>query len=53
MKVEVTVQRTSRNKPTEIKYSITRYVRDPQLYIAAEEEAEKNAQDQEASSTAQ
>lgn len=41
MTVEITVQRLSQNKTVATKFSMTRYVRDPQLYIAAQEEAEQ------------
>ncbi|MDB5384627.1 MAG: type secretion system protein [Planctomycetaceae bacterium] len=46
MKVEVMVQRLSqhKNKKAEIKFSMIRYVRDPAVYLAAEEEATRNAQ---------
>jgi general secretion pathway protein I len=49
MMVEVTVQRQSqhKNKKAEIKFSMVRYVRDPAVYLAAEEEASRNAQETE------
>lgn len=46
MKVQVTVQRTALSKPAEFSFSMTRYVRDPAVYIAAEEEALRNSEDQ-------
>lgn len=50
MKVDVTVQRLAKhnNKQAEIKFTMTRYVRDPAVYLAAEEEANRNAEEQEA-----
>jgi general secretion pathway protein I len=50
MKVQVTVERLSQNKQIEIKFAITRYVRDPAVYIAAEEEAARNAEQLESES---
>jgi Tfp pilus assembly protein PilV len=44
MKVQVTVERVSRNKHAEFKFALTRYVRDPAVYIAAEQEAARNAE---------
>jgi len=37
--VQVTVERVSKNQQAGVKFGLTRYVRDPQLYLAAEEEA--------------
>jgi general secretion pathway protein I len=51
MLVQVTVQRVSKNQQATVKFDITRYVRDPQLYLAAEEEA--NAQQQAEAEAAQ
>jgi general secretion pathway protein I len=50
MKVQVTVQRMSRSKPAEFSFSMTRYVKDPAVYIAAEEEAARIAEETEEAS---
>ena len=53
MLVQVTVQRTSKNQQAEVKFTLTRYVRDPQLYIAAGEEEELRNQENNSDGTNQ
>ncbi len=51
MRAEVTVKRQAVNSKAGVAFNMARYVRDPQLYYAAEEEAERNAAEQEESTT--
>jgi general secretion pathway protein I len=51
MRAEVTVKRQAANAKAVVSFNMARYVRDPQLYYAAEEEAERNKQEQEESTT--
>ncbi len=46
MKVDVTVQRQGTNSKGKVVFTMARYVRDPQVYIAAQEEADRIAQEQ-------
>jgi type II secretion system protein I len=45
IRAEVTVQRTGSNAKGKVTFSLARYVRDPQTYIAAQQEAERIAQE--------
>lgn len=47
MRADVTVKRTAANSKAVVSFNMARYVRDPQLYYAAEQEAAQNAADQE------
>lgn len=46
MRVEVTVQRQAINSRGKVTFTMARYVRDPQLYIAAQQEADRIEQEQ-------
>lgn len=45
MRVEVTVQRQGTNSKGKVAFTMARYVRDPQIYVAAEEEAARIEQE--------
>ena len=45
MRVEVTVKRQAANSKAQVAFTMARYVRDPQLYHAAQEEADRIAQE--------
>lgn len=45
MRVEVTVQRQASNSKGKVVFTMARYVRDPQVYIAAQQEAERIEQE--------
>lgn len=45
MRVEVTVQRQAGNSKGKVTFTMARYVRDPQLYIAAQQEADRIEQE--------
>ncbi len=51
LRAEVTVKRQATNSKGVVSFNLARYVRDPQLYYAAQQEAERNKADQEASSS--
>ena len=46
MRAEVTVQRQGTNSKGKVVFTMARYVRDPQIYVAAEEEAARIEQEQ-------
>ena len=45
IRAEVTVQRTGSNTKGKVTFSLARYVRDPQTYIAAQQEADRIEQE--------
>lgn len=46
LKVDVTVQRQGTNAKGKVVFTMARYIRDPQVYVAAQEDADRIAQEQ-------